>query len=77
MWFSRKREFRADAGAAKLVGPTKMIAALQRLDSGNIEPLPEQMQAMGIAGSKKSGFRELFATHPSLDDRITALRGLG
>jgi len=39
--------------------------------------LPEQMQAMGISGSKKSGFRELFATHPSLDDRITALRGLG
>ncbi len=77
MWFSRKREFRADAGAAKLVGPTKMIAALQRLDSGNTEALPEQMQAMGIAGSKKSGFRELFATHPSLDDRITALRGLG
>ncbi len=77
MWFSRKREFRADAGAAKLVGPSKMIAALQRLDSGNTEALPEQMQAMGIAGSKKSGFRELFATHPSLDDRITALRGLG
>ena len=77
MWFSRKREFRADAGAAKLVGPTKMIAALQRLDGGNTEALPEQMQAMGITGSKKSGFRELFATHPSIDDRITALRGLG
>ncbi|MFW5426445.1 MAG: protease HtpX [Methylophagaceae bacterium] len=77
MWFSRKREFRADAGAAKLVGPSKMIAALQRLDSSNTEALPKQMQAMGISGSKKSGFRELFATHPSLDDRITALRGLG
>jgi heat shock protein HtpX len=77
MWFSRKREFRADAGAAKLVGPSKMIAALQRLDSGNTEALPEQMQAMGIAGGKKSGFSQLFATHPSLDDRITALRGLG
>ncbi|MBL1319892.1 MAG: protease HtpX [Methylophaga sp.] len=77
MWFSRKREFRADAGAAKLVGPSKMIAALQRLDSGNTEALPEQMQAMGIAGSKKSRFGELFATHPSLDDRITALRSLG
>jgi len=77
MWFSRKREFRADAGAAKLVGPSKMIAALQRLDSGNTEALPEQMQAVGIAGGKKSGFRQLFATHPSLEDRITALRGLG
>jgi heat shock protein HtpX len=77
MWFSRKREFRADAGAAKLVGPSKMIAALQRLDSSNTEALPEQMQAMGIAGSKKSRFGELFATHPSIDDRITALRGLG
>lgn len=72
MWFSRKREFRADAGSANLVGAPKMIAALQRL-KGSAEPeLDGQLVAFGINGKRK----ELFASHPSLDDRIDALRRL-
>jgi heat shock protein HtpX len=74
MWFSRQREFRADAGAAKLVGAPKMIAALQRLAGTSTEPLPDQMQAMGISGGK-AGLTALFMTHPPLEDRINALRG--
>jgi len=71
MWFSRQREFRADAGAATIAGRQKMIAALERLRAQH-EPaqLPSQMQAMGING----GFRSLFSSHPSLEDRIAALR---
>jgi len=71
MWFSRQREFRADAGAATIAGRQKMIAALERLRAQH-EPaqLPNQMQAMGING----GFRSLFSSHPSLEDRIAALR---
>ncbi|MDO9150605.1 MAG: protease HtpX [Methylotenera sp.] len=73
MWFSRQREFRADAGAAKLTSKNKMIAALQRLQAQH-EPsaLPEQMAAFGISG--KGGLSKLFATHPGLDERIAALR---
>jgi heat shock protein HtpX len=73
MWFSRQREFRADAGAAKLSGRNKMIAALQRLQAQH-EPsvLPKQMAAFGISGG--GGFAKLFSSHPSLDDRILALR---
>ncbi|MDP2154160.1 MAG: protease HtpX [Methylotenera sp.] len=73
MWFSRQREFRADAGAAKLSSKNKMIAALQRLQAQH-EPsaLPEQMAAFGISG--KGGLSKLFATHPGLDERIAALR---
>ena len=73
MWFSRQREFRADAGAAKLSGRNKMIAALERLQAQH-EPsvLPKQMAAFGISGG--GGFAKLFSSHPSLDDRITALR---
>jgi heat shock protein HtpX len=74
MWFSRQREFRADAGAANLVGSPKMIAALQRLAGTSSEPLPDQMQAMGIS-SGKAGLSALFMTHPPLEDRINALRG--
>jgi heat shock protein HtpX len=74
MWFSRQREFRADAGAAKLVGAPKMVAALQRLAGTSTEPLPDQMQAMGISGGK-AGLTALFMTHPPLEDRINALRG--
>lgn len=75
MWFSRQREFRADAGAAKLSGSKKMIAALERLRDGH-EPsaLPKQMAAFGISGGFASGLKKLFATHPSLDDRIAALK---
>lgn len=76
MYFSRQREFRADAGAAKLLrSPQPMIAALQRL--GNMEPgaLPQNMAASGIAGGK--GLMSLFATHPSLEQRIAVLSGQG
>ncbi len=74
-WFSRYREFRADAGGARLAGSDKMIAALERLKSGAEPELPEQMAAFGISGKKTGGFAHLFSTHPSLDDRIAALRG--
>jgi len=70
MWFSRQREFRADAGSAKLVGAPKMIAALQRLKGSHDSELDGQLVAFGIKGKA----RELFASHPSLDDRIAALR---
>lgn len=75
MWFSRQREFRADAGAAKLSSAKKMIAALERLQAEH-EPsaLPKQMVASGIAGGGANGFKKLFTTHPSLDERIAALR---
>lgn len=73
MWFSRQREFRADAGAAKLVGANKMIAALQRLNSTSTEALPDQLNALGISGGR-SGLSELFMTHPRIEDRINALR---
>lgn len=72
-WFSRQREFRADAGAAKLSSRSKMIAALERLQAQH-EPsaLPKQMAAFGISGG--GGISKLFATHPGLDERIAALR---
>jgi len=70
-WFSRQREYRADAGAARLEGgPGKMIAALQRLGGLHPEPLPQNMASFGIAG----GIGSLFATHPSIEDRIAALQ---
>jgi len=73
MWFSRQREFRADAGGAALAGREKMIAALERLKVNHEQAtLPEQMAAFGISGGK--GFAKLFMTHPPLDERIEALR---
>jgi len=72
-WFSRLREFRADAGSAKLLGtPTQMIAALRRL--GGLEPgaLPQAFQAHGITEGS-GGFMALFASHPSIEARIAAL----
>lgn len=74
MWFSRQREYRADAGAASLVGAPKMIAALQRLAGTATEPLPDQLHAMGISGGR-GGLSALFMTHPPLEERINALRG--
>jgi heat shock protein HtpX len=72
-WFSRQREYRADAGSAKLEGgPGKMIAALQRLGGLHPEPLPQSMASAGIAG--KGGVMSLFATHPSMEERIAALQ---
>lgn len=73
MWFSRQREFRADAGAARLVGSGKMVAALQRLAGTSNDPLPDQLHAMGISGGR-GGISALFMTHPPLEKRIEALR---
>jgi len=75
MWFSRQREFRADAGGAQLAGRGKMIAALQRLQAAH-EPstLPQQVAAFGIAGRDMSGFKRLFLSHPPLEERIATLR---
>ncbi|MDA8014644.1 MAG: protease HtpX [Gammaproteobacteria bacterium] len=76
MWFSRRREFRADAGGANLAGSENMIAALQRLKTAVREPhLPDQMAAFGISGMLGGGVKKLFMTHPPLDARIAALRG--
>jgi heat shock protein HtpX len=75
MWFSRQREYRADAGAASLVGAPKMIAALQRLAGTADEPLPDQLHAFGISGGR-GGLSALFMTHPPLEERINALRGI-
>ena len=73
-WFSRRREFRADAGGARLAGREKMIAALERLAGLHSQPLPDQMAAFGIAGGIGQGMRRLFMTHPPLSERIAALR---
>ena len=73
--FSRRREYAADAGSARLLGsPSPMIAALRRL--GNLQPgvLPDSLKAMGIAEGKRTS---IWATHPSLEDRISALQNLG
>jgi len=73
MWFSRQREFRADAGGANLAGRNKMIAALERLKMNHEQAaLPEKIAAFGISGGHK--FSRLFMTHPPLDERIEALR---
>ena len=73
MWFSRQREFRADAGAANLAGRFKMIAALEKLKVNHEQTaMPEKMAAFGISGGKS--FSRLFMTHPPLDERIAALR---
>ena len=76
MWFSRHREFRADAGGARLAGAQNMIAALQRLKLGTEEAhLPQQMAAFGISGGIGQGLARLFMSHPPLDERIAALQG--
>lgn len=72
-WHSRRREYAADAGSASLLGsPSPMIAALRRLD--NLRPgiLPESLKALGISGRRTS----VFATHPSIEDRVAALERL-
>jgi heat shock protein HtpX len=75
MWFSRIREFHADAGSARLVGADKMIRALQRLQMLHEGTLPAQLAAFGINGSKGTSLVEyLFMSHPPLDDRIAALQ---
>lgn len=73
LWFSRKREYRADEGAARLVGSSNMIAALKRLAVPQEEQLPENLAAFGINGPKKDS---IFSTHPSIENRIAALQGM-
>ncbi|MBM4145842.1 MAG: protease HtpX [Nitrospira sp.] len=73
-YFSRKREYRADRGAAGLVGKKPMIEALGALNASLRQPhLPDKMAAFGISGARRRGLAALFATHPDLDDRIKAL----
>jgi len=75
MWFSRRREFRADAGGASLAGRQKMIAALERLAQGQHEStLPKQVAAFGISGAVGHGLRTLLMSHPPLKQRIQVLR---
>ena len=75
MWFSRRREFRADAGGAELAGRGKMIDALRALQRAH-EPadLPGELAAFGINGGISSGFQRLFLSHPPLEERIAALQ---
>lgn len=77
MWFSRQREFRADAGGAHLAGTHKMIRALERLHvASGKSHLPDQLKAFGISGGR-SGITRLFMSHPPLEERIAALRARG
>ena len=75
MGFSRRREFHADAGGARLAGTSSMVAALERLKSGTEQAhLPRQMDAFGISGGIGHGLSRLFLSHPPLDERIAALQ---
>ncbi len=74
MWFSRRREFRADAGGARLSGRNNMIAALERLRLAHEPSLPKQLAAFGIGGGPGTGLQRLFMSHPPLEDRIAALQ---
>jgi heat shock protein HtpX len=74
MWFSRKREFRADKGGAKLAGKQNMIDALESLKRGSeTEPMPDEMRALAI---NAGNIQKLFASHPPLEDRIQALKNI-
>lgn len=77
MWFSRRREFRADAGGGKLAGNRAMIAALQRLRSMHGGPLPQELAAFGITGGDRGSLQRLFMSHPPLEERIAALQARG
>lgn len=75
MWFSRRREFHADAGAAELAGNHKMIAALKRLQTVNDpQDLPGEFSSFGISGGVGGGLKSLFMSHPPLEKRIEALQ---
>lgn len=76
MWVSRRREFRADAGSAKLNGKRPMIDALARLDRRAPAQLPESLEAFGIAGRHGGGIKRLFMSHPPIPERIAALEAL-
>ncbi|OOG23875.1 zinc metalloprotease HtpX [Thioalkalivibrio denitrificans] len=75
MWFSRQREFRADAGGARLAGREKMISALEKLRAVH-QPsqMPDQLAAFGIRGGMAQGIKKLFMSHPPLEERIMALK---
>ncbi len=75
-WFSRWREYRADAAGARLAGGGAMVAALQRLraEQGLPQDLPGELTAFGISEQMKEGFSALFRSHPPLEDRIRALQ---
>ncbi len=75
MWFSRHREFHADADSARMVGKEKMIAALKRLQQMHPQPLPDEMMAFGVSGGG-SRFGRLFMSHPPLEERIDSLKAL-
>lgn len=78
MAYSRRREYRADAGGAQLAGRGNMIDALRVLQRAEGEPLPGQFQAFGIHdGASSSLLRRLFMSHPPLEERIAALEALG
>ena len=73
-WFSRQREYRADAGGAHLAGTNAMIGALEALKRVHTPTaMPEQMKAFGINDAQPSGFQRLLMSHPPLDERIAAL----
>jgi heat shock protein HtpX len=74
MWFSRRREFRADAGGARLAGRNNMIGALERLKAAQEPALPGQLNAFGIGGGRGKGLQALFMSHPPLEERIAALQ---
>tara|TARA_R110002072_G_scaffold170552_1_gene324065 strand:+ start:33099 stop:33980 length:882 start_codon:yes stop_codon:yes gene_type:complete len=74
MWFSRQREFRADAGGASLAGRQNMIAALERLKAGQPTHLPDELVAFGINNKARDVYSKLFMSHPPLAERIERLR---
>jgi heat shock protein HtpX len=75
MWFSRQREFRADAGGATLAGRESMISALEGLRrQAQPAQLPEAIRAFGISGGRLGRFGRLFTSHPPLEERIAALQ---
>lgn len=75
MWFSRQREFRADAGGARLAGRDSMVAALRRLQAASHpEDLPSGMAGFGISGKSTGGIKRLFLSHPPLSERIARLQ---
>jgi heat shock protein HtpX len=77
MWVSRYREFRADAGSARLNGKKPMIDALSRLDrTSRPAMLPENLEAFGISGRQGAGIKRLFMSHPPIAERIAALARL-
>jgi heat shock protein HtpX len=77
MWFSRQREYRADAGGARLAGRDNMISALDRLRRiHQPSDLPESMQAFGINSGHMAGLKRFFMSHPPIEDRIAALQKL-